>query len=62
MVSHPLKSFLKGYLSILYLRYLVVSAFLGYATNYKGYRCLDPTTGTIYVIHHVIFHENIFPT
>lgn len=31
--------------------------FLGYAPNYKGYRCLDPKTGRVYISRHVLFHE-----
>ncbi|GMP23812.1 hypothetical protein CsSME_00001282 [Camellia sinensis var. sinensis] len=35
--------------------------FLGYHPSYKGYRCLDPSSGKVYLSRHVIFHENIFP-
>ncbi|CAH9134641.1 unnamed protein product, partial [Cuscuta epithymum] len=35
--------------------------FLGYAPEYKGYRCLDPLTGKIYINRNVCFHENHFP-
>lgn len=34
---------------------------LGYASNYKGYRCLDPTVGHVYVSRHVTFMEDSFP-
>lgn len=35
--------------------------FQGYHTQYKGYRCLYPPTGRIYISRHVIFDEDIFP-
>ncbi|PRQ16309.1 putative RNA-directed DNA polymerase [Rosa chinensis] len=35
--------------------------FLGYSLYQKGYRCLDPTNGRVYVSRHVIFDENTFP-
>ncbi|CAH9140808.1 unnamed protein product [Cuscuta epithymum] len=35
--------------------------FIGYAPGYKGYRCLDPTTGRVYVSRDVVFHETSFP-
>ena len=35
--------------------------FLGYASNSKGYLCLDPTTSRIYVSHHVTFNKSQFP-
>ncbi|CAH9076868.1 unnamed protein product, partial [Cuscuta europaea] len=46
------------------INYLLVlfSVFLGYASEYKGYRCLDPKTGRVYISRHVrFFHEDIFP-
>lgn len=35
--------------------------FLGYHVQYKGYRCLHPPTGRIYISRHVIFDEDLFP-
>lgn len=35
--------------------------FLGYHAQYKGYRCLYPPTGRIYISRHVVFDEDIFP-
>ncbi|KAI0507419.1 hypothetical protein KFK09_013544 [Dendrobium nobile] len=35
--------------------------FLGYATSYKGYKCLNPTTGRIFISRHVTFEEDLFP-
>ncbi|CAL2259750.1 unnamed protein product [Prunus armeniaca] len=35
--------------------------FLGYSSQHKGYRCLDPTTGRVYISRHVVFNETIFP-
>ncbi|GAB2299629.1 hypothetical protein Dimus_038571 [Dionaea muscipula] len=34
--------------------------FLGYSSQHKGYRCLDPCTGRIYIYRHVSFFENSF--
>ncbi|CAH9051136.1 unnamed protein product [Cuscuta europaea] len=39
----------------------VQCVFLGYASGYKGYRCLDPFTGRVYVNRHVRFHEDTYP-
>jgi hypothetical protein len=35
--------------------------FLGYSSNQKGYRCLDPASNRIYISRHVIFDEHTFP-
>ena len=35
--------------------------FIGYSLNQQGYRCLDPTTGRVYLSHHVVFDEHSFP-
>lgn len=35
--------------------------FLDYSVNHKGYRCLDPNTGCVYISRHVVFDEHIFP-
>lgn len=35
--------------------------FLGYNADYKGYRCLYPPTGRVYISRHVIFDEKLFP-
>jgi hypothetical protein len=35
--------------------------FLGYASNSKGYLCLDPTTFRMYTSRHVTFNESQFP-
>lgn len=35
--------------------------FLGYNAQYKGYMCLFPPTGRIYISRHVIFDEGTFP-
>lgn len=34
---------------------------MGYSLNHKGYRCLDFSTGRVYLSRHVIFDENSFP-
>jgi len=33
--------------------------FLGYNSQYKGYHCLDPTIGRVYISRHVIFNKTI---
>lgn len=35
--------------------------FLGYSPQYKGYCCLYPPTGKVYISRHVIFDESVFP-
>ena len=35
--------------------------FIGYATQYKGYRCLDLKTKNVFTSQHVQFHDQIFP-
>ena len=39
----------------------LVCVFLGYSEQYKGYRCLYPPTGRVYLSRHVIFDESRFP-
>ena len=35
--------------------------FLGYTLDYNGYRCLNPSTGRLYISKHVIVYEHTFP-
>ena len=35
--------------------------FLGYNAWYKGYRCLYPPTGRVYISRHVVFDEGSYP-
>lgn len=35
--------------------------FLGYSLQHKGYRCLDPISGRVYISRHVVFNEKLFP-
>ena len=35
--------------------------FLGYSNLHKGFKCLDPTEGRVYLSGDVIFDENVFP-
>ena len=36
-------------------------AFLGYSSMHKGFKCLDPTSGRVYISRDVVFDENVFP-
>ncbi|KAK8951385.1 hypothetical protein KSP39_PZI003284 [Platanthera zijinensis] len=36
-------------------------AFLGYSPHHKGYQCLDPVSGRVYLSRHVSFDETRFP-
>ncbi|KAG7594152.1 Reverse transcriptase RNA-dependent DNA polymerase [Arabidopsis thaliana x Arabidopsis arenosa] len=35
--------------------------FIGYNDKYKGYRCVYPPTGRVYISRHVIFDEQVYP-
>ena len=35
--------------------------FLGYSSKHRGYKCLYPPTGRIYISRHVVFDESILP-
>jgi histone deacetylase 1/2 len=35
--------------------------FIGYSSNHKGYKCLDVTTGRVYISRNVIFDEHVYP-
>jgi hypothetical protein len=35
--------------------------FLGYNKPHLGYKCLDLSTGRLYIARHVIFNEQVFP-
>lgn len=36
-------------------------AFLGYSSLHKGFKCLNISTGRIYISRDVVFYENYFP-
>jgi hypothetical protein len=35
--------------------------FLGYSSRNKGFKCLEPSTGRVYISRDVIFDESVFP-
>jgi hypothetical protein len=35
--------------------------FLGHSNQHKGYKCLDPSSGQVYISHDIIFDETVFP-
>lgn len=35
--------------------------FLGYSNQHKGFKCLDPKTGRVYISRDVVFYEKVFP-
>jgi histone deacetylase 1/2 len=35
--------------------------FLGYSNLHKGFKCLEPSTGRVYISRDVVFYEHIFP-
>jgi histone deacetylase 1/2 len=35
--------------------------FVGYSTSHKGFKCLDPSAGRIYISRDVVFDETVFP-
>lgn len=35
--------------------------FVGYSSLHKGYRCLYPPTGKVYITRHAIFYEELYP-
>jgi len=35
--------------------------FLGYSDSHKGFKCLDPSEGRVYISRDIVFDENVFP-
>lgn len=35
--------------------------FLGYSPQHKGYRCLYPPIGKVYISRHIVFEEEVYP-
>jgi hypothetical protein len=36
--------------------------FLGYSNLHKGFKCLEPSTGRVYISRDVVFDEHVFPS
>jgi hypothetical protein len=36
-------------------------AFIGYSNMHKGYKCLDISTGRLYIFYDIVFDESVFP-
>lgn len=54
-------SWLKSYTSHKLSFRSLKCVFIGYGLQHKGYRCLDPTIGRVYISRHVVFDETTFP-
>lgn len=39
----------------------LLCVFVGYTEKHKGYRCLHPPKGRVYISRHVLFDEDCFP-
>jgi len=35
--------------------------FLGYSNSHKGFKCLDPSEGRVYISRDIVFYEHVFP-
>jgi hypothetical protein len=35
--------------------------FIGYNAIHKGYKCLEPKTGRVYISQNVVFDKQVFP-
>lgn len=35
--------------------------FLGYSNSHKGFKCLDPSKGRVYISRDIVFDEHVFP-
>ena len=35
--------------------------FLGYSSLHKGFKCLEPSTGRVYISRNVVFDESVYP-
>ena len=35
--------------------------FLGYSDSHKGFKCLDPSKGRVYISRDIVFDETVFP-
>lgn len=52
---------LKSYTSTKLQPKYVPCVFLGYSTTQSGFKCLDPSTGQVYISRHVCFVGDMFP-
>lgn len=53
--------FLQPYVEYKLAPWSIACIFLGYSTQYQGYKCYDPLTSKSFITRHAKFDENSFP-